>query len=90
MSTDYRLIRNIFACDLFDGRLEAFGIREHQAAKTTENQKCLTDGRNNYLWVYINEQAMVACLSRYAPNGAPDQAPISKRTRFPFLEGWEG
>jgi len=29
MSTDYHLLKKVPACDLFDGRLEGFGVREH-------------------------------------------------------------
>jgi hypothetical protein len=71
MSTHYRLLRNIPACDIFDGRLEEFGVREHVAPEaTTETSRLLTDGRN-YLWVYINDNGFVGELTRYAPNGAP-------------------
>jgi hypothetical protein len=71
MSTDYRLLRRVPACDLFDGRLEEFGVREHvKPEATTEKSRLLTDGRN-YLWVYIDDDGFVHCLTRYAPNGAP-------------------
>jgi hypothetical protein len=33
--------------------------------------KCLTDGQNNFLWVYINDEGFVTCLTRYMPNGSP-------------------
>jgi hypothetical protein len=71
MSTDYRLLREVPACELFDGRLEEFGIHEHvKPEATTEKSRLLTDGRN-YLWVYIDDNGFVGCLTRYAPNGAP-------------------
>jgi hypothetical protein len=71
MSTDYRLLKKVAACDLFDGRLEEFGVREHVTPEaTTEKNRLLTDGRN-YLWVYIDDDGFVGCLTRYAPNGAP-------------------
>ena len=78
MSTDYRLIRiNVPACDLFDDRLEEFGVREHvMPEETTEKSRLLTDGRN-YLWVYIDDEGFVHSLNprasriRYFPNGAP-------------------
>ena len=71
MSTDYRLLKKVPACDLFDGRLEEFGVREHvKPEATTEKSRLLTDGRN-YLWVYIDDDGFVGCLTRYAPNGAP-------------------
>src|SRR6516165_12628554 len=37
--------------DLFDGRLGARGVKEHVTDQTTEEERCLTDGDNNYLWV---------------------------------------
>ena len=77
MSTDYRMFRKVPACDLFDGRLEEFGVREHvKPEATTEKSRLLTDGRN-YLWVYIDDEGFVHCLNprasriRYFPNGAP-------------------
>ena len=71
MSTDYRLLRKVPACDLFDGRLEEFGVREHvKPEATTEKSRLLTDG-GNYLWVYIDDEGFVHCLTRYAPNGDP-------------------
>jgi len=71
MSTDYVLLKKVRACDLFDGRLEALGVRENIVPdETTEQRRCLTDGRN-YLWVYINDDRIVSCVTRYAPGGAP-------------------
>ena len=70
MSTSYRPLKEISAQDLFDGRLEELGIREHAAVGSNERSRCLTDGRN-YLWVYIDERENISDLVRYAPNGAP-------------------
>jgi hypothetical protein len=71
MSTDFRLLKKVPACDLFDGRLEEFGVREHvKADATTEKSRLLTDGRN-YLWIYIDDDGFVGCLTRYASNGTP-------------------
>jgi hypothetical protein len=71
MSTDFRLLNKVRACDLFDGRLEAFGVREEIAPDSaTERARCLADGRN-YLWAYIDDDGQVGCLTRYAPGGAP-------------------
>ena len=71
MSTDYCPLRKVPACDLFDGRLEEFGVREHvKPEATTEKSRLLTDGRN-YLWVSIDDDGFVGRLTRYAPNGAP-------------------
>jgi hypothetical protein len=72
MSTDYVLSEKVTARDLFGGKLENRGIREHLSPDTDEERRCLTDGRN-YLWVYISEDGLVFSLSRYFPNGAPDK-----------------
>jgi hypothetical protein len=52
MSTDYRPLKEITSNDLFDGRLEAFGVHESCNEYTTEASRCLTDG-HTYLWVYV-------------------------------------
>ena len=71
MSTDYRLLKKVPACDLFDGRLEKFGVREHvKPEATTETSRLLTDGRN-HLWVYIDDDGFVDRLSRPAFKGFP-------------------
>ena len=72
MSTDYRLLTDVVACDVFDGRLEVFGIHEHFNNETTEQSRLLTDGRN-YLWLYIDDAGFVSCVTRYMPNGAPSK-----------------
>jgi hypothetical protein len=42
MSTDYRPLKEIAACDLFDGRLEKLGVRVHvkQDEKTGVESEC--------------------------------------------------
>jgi hypothetical protein len=71
MSTEYILLRKVPACDMFDGRLEEFGVREHvKPGATTEKIRMLTDGRN-YLWVDIDDDGFVRYLTRFRPNGAP-------------------
>jgi len=45
MSTQYRPLKKIAACDLFDGRLEEFNVREDVRRDTTEHARCLTDGK---------------------------------------------
>ena len=68
MSTDYRLLRKASACDLFDGRLEEFGVREHvKPEATTETSRLLTDGRN-YLWVYIDDDGRSTSVSIRSPS----------------------
>jgi hypothetical protein len=72
MSTDCRLSEQIKASALFDGRLEALGIREHiNPDETSQNKRCLTDGCNNFLWIHIDDAGLVTTLTRYAPNGDP-------------------
>jgi hypothetical protein len=69
MSTDFRLTKEIKFRDLFDGRLEPFGIREEYIdGSTSFNSRALTDGRN-FLWVYGKET--VQALTRYGRN-CPD------------------
>jgi len=71
MSTDFRLLQRVRACDLFDGRLEEFNVREHfNPTQTTKQKRCLTDGRN-YLWVFMDDDDFVSSLTRWAPNGDP-------------------
>ena len=68
MSTFYITRPKVSASDLFDGRLEKFGVREHiEKDETTKTERCLTDGRN-CLWVYINDAGLVGRLSRHGIN----------------------
>jgi hypothetical protein len=72
MSTHYRLIRKASARDLFDGRLEEYGIHEHiEPGVTEENWRCLTDDEN-YFWVLIDDDAFVLNLTRCRGN-APEK-----------------
>jgi hypothetical protein len=64
MSTDYIISKKLKAQDLFDGRLEAFGIREHQG----DNRRCLTDG-HDFLWAYMNWEGIVSRVTAHGPNG---------------------
>lgn len=71
MSTDHITMKKITFADLFDGRLERFGVREHIRTDTTSDKaRCLTDGRN-YVWTFADADGLLACLTRYAPGGAP-------------------
>ena len=46
MSTDFRPLTKIRACQLFDGRLEELGVYEHINPETTTiKTRCLEDGR---------------------------------------------
>ncbi len=47
--TAYLPLKPIRFTDLFDGKLEPFGVREHINEHTTASQRCLTDG-NNFMW----------------------------------------
>ena len=71
MSTDYSTKEKISFADLFDGRLERYGVREHISEDSTENRRCLTDGRN-YLWVFAADDRTLEILKRYGGN-APGQ-----------------
>ena len=54
MSTYWSLIKKIPASDVFDGRLEEFGIRERVVpGETTDTNRCLTDGCGD-VWVSID------------------------------------
>ena len=73
MSADFRPLTKILACQLFDGRLEEFDVYEHVKPDwTTSDRRCLTDGRNNYLWVYIDDDGSTS-FTRYFPNGDPSE-----------------
>jgi hypothetical protein len=70
MSTDFRPRRCIFARDLFDGRLDKYGIHEWGAPR--EQWRCLTDGRDNYLSVLINDDGSVEEFTRYSSCNDPE------------------
>jgi hypothetical protein len=71
MSTDFDPLKKIRADQLFDGRLDEFGIYEHvKPEETTSTKRCLTDG-SNYLWVFVGEDGFVVTFTRYAANGYP-------------------
>jgi hypothetical protein len=68
MSTDYRSLSKVSVYDLFDGRVEKHGVREHiKEDETNDKKRCLTDGRN-YMWVYIDDECNVGSLTRYGAN----------------------
>jgi hypothetical protein len=72
MSTDYVSLDTIYASDLFDGRLEKFGIKENIHAETNEHSRSLADG-NNFLWCHIDDDGKVDYFTRYMPNGNPSR-----------------
>jgi hypothetical protein len=61
MGSEYRAEKDILASELFDGRLQKFGIRDHGQAR--ENHRCLTDGEN-CLGVRINDAGYVVGFER--------------------------
>ena len=71
MSTDFRPLTKIRACQLFDGRLEELGVYEHINPETTTiKRRCLADDCN-YLWAYIGDDDFLTSFTRHAPNGDP-------------------
>jgi hypothetical protein len=68
MSTSYRPLIEIRACQLFDGRLRSLGIREHlKPDMTTRTKRCLTDGLN-YLWANIGDNGFLESFTRWGFN----------------------
>jgi hypothetical protein len=61
MGNEYRAEKNLLASELFDGRLEKFGVHEHGQAR--ENHRCLTDCEN-CLGVLINDAGHVTGFAR--------------------------
>ena len=81
MSTDYRTRKTIAFVNLFDGRLEEFGVREHiKADETSNSRRCLTDGRN-YLWTYEGDEGSLGLITRWGGN-APDRIMRAISERF--------
>jgi hypothetical protein len=68
MSTNYFIYEFIPVADLLGGRLDKYGIQDAKSPDTDDDQRCLTDGENNYLWAYGNP---VNGFTRYRPNGWP-------------------
>ena len=72
MSINFRPLTPIRMADLFDGRLERLGVRQHHPERTlAPNEKCLTDGLKNYLFVHSNEKGLVSSFTSWMPNGDP-------------------
>jgi hypothetical protein len=73
----------IRAADLFDGRLEQFGVREYFGEKLKDHHRALTDGRNIFTvhvdqegfvsWVYLSDASVPEPV---APSGG-DQVYVS-------------
>jgi hypothetical protein len=72
VSTDFCPLKPIKMVEVFDGRLERFGIREHQPEESSKTTRLLTDGRN-YLLVDCGEDGLVTGFTRRAWCNAPQQ-----------------
>jgi hypothetical protein len=60
------------AHDLFDGRLAKFGVHEGTREKI-QDVRVLTDGRDNYVTVWINDDGSVLEFTRYFGRGDPNR-----------------
>jgi hypothetical protein len=72
MSTVFAALKKISITELFDGRLDTFGVLEFiEEDGQKENRRVLTDGDDNYLVVVIDENDNVDYFVRYAGCNAP-------------------
>src|SRR5258706_11620627 len=69
MSTDYISSELITISDFLGGRWDKYGITHAKSPNADKGQRCVTDGEENYLWVY--GERFVECFTRWAPNGLP-------------------
>jgi hypothetical protein len=67
MSKDYRTAQNIKMADLFDGRMEKYGITEELDSPRTSKSRCLRHGENS-LWVNADATGGVSELTSYSTN----------------------
>jgi hypothetical protein len=67
MSTAYATLKRVSARELFNGRLEAYGVREHFENETNKTTRWLTDG-GNYLSVSIKDDGFVHSITRLGAN----------------------
>jgi hypothetical protein len=74
VSTSYTPDPLISAAELLGGRLKRYGIVEHWAkwiaVEEHQRHRMLTDGEN-YVHVSIDNDGIVRCFERFAPNGSP-------------------
>ena len=69
MQLDYLTCRGISCEDLFDGRLERFGIHEEVIeGSTLDNYRCLVDGQNHCVWVWGHDEVIL--ISVFGDNNA--------------------
>jgi hypothetical protein len=67
MSTDYATEKEIRYADLFDGRLEKYGIKESRETKGSSEFHYITDGTNS-LSISADDDGMLGCISRHGGN----------------------
>jgi hypothetical protein len=71
MSTDYKTAKEIEMNELFDGRLEVYGVHEKVVeGRSTKSMRLLTDDKNS-LWVYGDKFLDVA--TRYGLCNFPEK-----------------
>ncbi len=71
MSTVFRTEKEITFEELFDGRLESFGVKEEVVeGDTAADMRCLIDGPN-YVWVFGDEK--VGSITGYGPANNPNK-----------------
>ena len=71
MSTDYRTLKKVSAQELFDGRLDEYGVHEHLSPSTTiHGWRCLADG-NNYMWASVSEDGFVNTVTKECRERGP-------------------
>ena len=66
MSLSFITIKEIALLDLFDGRLERYGIRQHG-----KGLRCLVDAGENFLRVHHGRNGNVDSYTCYAGDGMP-------------------
>ena len=68
MSINYTSLTPVIFEEIFDGRLDAKGVREHKnPASTSSSCRCLTDGQN-LVWLYADSDGGLADAKCYAFN----------------------
>ena len=70
MQFDYNTCREISFKDLFDGRLERFGIHEEIIEGSTDKTfRCLVDGQNHCAWIWGDEEVILIKRNPYRATG---------------------
>lgn len=90
MSITFRPDKEILFEELFDGRLEEFGVKETiLAGQTTSNYRCLTNEGGHSMWIFGDE--VIKGLTMSATNGFPLTTLFLIETIFGatfYLEDW--